>query len=216
MKQLNYLKRLASLAGIILLFGVAAIAFQAPASTVGSAKVDSAPRVVRRTVLENGKIQFEYADGTMRIVPSKSAVPSSPADPQESSGTTAAGTTPDETIPVAPPSWLKDPETNRRFLKAMGDYYDYRSSGLQHRSRVFAWQLFSSKIIFVIVLLLVGAGIVFAALQFRAGLAGVTEIDLSPTSIKVSSPVLGVIILVISLAFFYLYLVYVYPISELV
>jgi hypothetical protein len=32
----------------------------------------------------------------------------------------------------------------------------------------------------------------------------------------VSSPVLGVIILVISLGFFYLYLVYVYPISEIV
>jgi len=31
----------------------------------------------------------------------------------------------------------------------------------------------------------------------------------------VSSPVLGVVILVISLAFFYLYLVHVYPISEL-
>jgi len=31
----------------------------------------------------------------------------------------------------------------------------------------------------------------------------------------VSSPVLGVIILVISLAFFYLYLVFVYPIKEI-
>jgi hypothetical protein len=43
-----------------------------------------------------------------------------------------------------------------------------------------------------------------------------TEIDLSTSSVKVSSPVLGVIILVISLAFFCLYLVYVYPISEVV
>jgi len=31
----------------------------------------------------------------------------------------------------------------------------------------------------------------------------------------VASPVLGVVILVISLAFFYLYLVYVYPIEEI-
>jgi hypothetical protein len=34
-------------------------------------------------------------------------------------------------------------------------------------------------------------------------------------SVKVSSPVLGVIILFIALAFFSLYLVYVYPISEI-
>jgi hypothetical protein len=40
-------------------------------------------------------------------------------------------------------------------------------------------------------------------------------LDLSTAGLKVSSPVLGVIILVISLAFFYLYLVYVYPISEI-
>jgi hypothetical protein len=71
--------------------------------------------------------------------------------------------------------------------------------------------------------MLVGAGIVFAALQFRIGLKRTTadardiatELDLSTKGVKVSSPVLGVIILVISFAFFYLYLVYVYPITEL-
>jgi hypothetical protein len=98
---------------------------------------------------------------------------------------------------------------------------------------VFEWQLFSSKVTFLTVLLLVAAGIVFAAIQFRVGLARrrqdakenaaqpddkgmVTELELGTTGIKVSSPVLGVIILLISLAFFYLYLVYVYPISELI
>ena len=102
--------------------------------------------------------------------------------------------------------------------------YEYRASGLLHRRRVFEWQLISSKIIFVTVLLLVASGIVFAALQFRAGLKRttsdaqdeVTSLDISTTSIKVSSPILGVIILVISLVFFYLYLAYVYPITELV
>ena len=72
--------------------------------------------------------------------------------------------------------------------------------------------------------MLVGSGVVFAAIQFRAGLKRprsaapdeATQIDLSAGSVKVSSPVLGVIILVISLGFFYLYLVYVYPISEIV
>jgi hypothetical protein len=42
-----------------------------------------------------------------------------------------------------------------------------------------------------------------------------TELEISKSGVKVSSPILGVIILVISLAFFYLYLVYVYPIEEI-
>lgn len=42
-----------------------------------------------------------------------------------------------------------------------------------------------------------------------------TTLEASPTGIKVSSPVLGVILLVISLLFFYLYLVHIYPIEEI-
>lgn len=154
------------------------------------------------------------ADGSTRQVDQASA-------PETASP--AAGTSPDGMAPAAPPSWLKDPATNAAFLSAMRAYYAYRETGLTQRQHVFAWQLLSSKIIFVVVLLLVGAGIVFAAIQFGVGLRRTaaahdeaTSIDLSTTSIKVSSPVLGVIILFIALAFFYLYLVYVYPISEIV
>jgi hypothetical protein len=72
-----------------------------------------------------------------------------------------------------------------------------------------------------VVIVLVLAGIYFAAVQFHYGMkhrkpgeAGEesTEFVVSLKSLKVKSPVLGVIILVISLVFFYLYLVYVYPI----
>jgi hypothetical protein len=169
-------------------------------------------------VLADGSIQFEFADGTTRRQPA-------PAPAGGGSTPTTAGDPADVGIvPVEPPVWLTDPATNRAFLEAMTAYYAYRASGLEHRRRVFQWQLLSSKIIFVTVLMLVASGILFAAIQFRAGLKrkdadardAATEIDLSTSSLKVSSPVLGVIILVISLAFFYLYLVYVYPISELI
>ncbi len=185
-----------------------------------------APGIVSRAIQPDGTIELTYSDGTKRRVALDSAAAS------------GAGSVASEAAsPVAPPEWLKDPATNQAFLDAMGEYYRYRASGLRHRSRVFEWQLVSSKLIFVTVLMLVGAGMVFAAIQFRVGLkrprvegpdgaspgaptavAAVdvaTQIDLSATSVKVSSPVLGVIILVISLAFFYLYLVYVYPISEI-
>lgn len=132
---------------------------------------------------------------------------------------------------------------------AVRSYYEYRTTGFDHRARVFEWQLLSSKVIFVIVLALVTIGIYFSWLQFRAGLVpqaaaapapdgaakdaagGAAEkapadkapapgadtrttISLSGKGIEVTSPVLGVIILTISLAFLYLYLVYVYPIED--
>ena len=166
-----------------------------------------AARIVLRRVLDDGSVELTNADGTTRIVAKSS--------PEQ------------ELEPVAPPEWLDDPATRQAFLRAMAEYYSYRASGLQHRRSVFEWQLLSSKVTFVTVLLLVGAGIVFAAVQFSAGLARrvgqetsdketATQLELATTGIKVTSPVLGVIILIISLAFFYLYLVYVYPISELV
>lgn len=218
---------LAGVVSVWLLAGVAAAQGGAPPSApTGEAQSPGAgtPRIVSRTIQPDGTIELTYSDGTKRRVALDSATASG-------SGASEAAS------PVAPPEWLKDPATNQAFLDAMGEYYRYRASGLRHRGRVFEWQLLSSKLIFVTVLMLVGAGMIFAAIQFRVGLkrprveapAGAntgaaaavataevaTQIDLSATSVKVSSPVLGVIILVISLAFFYLYLVYVYPISEI-
>ena len=131
----------------------------------------------------------------------------------------------DPARPQSLPNSSKDPETNRLYEKALQDYYSYRSYGLQHRKAVFQWQLFSAKLIFIIVLGLVTCGVIFAAIQFRKGIKEQTlgktnndnlstEMELTTKGIKINSPVLGVIILTISLAFFYLYLVYVYPIEN--
>ncbi len=104
---------------------------------------------------------------------------------------------------------------------------EYQLFGLQHRIKTLQWNYTSTIIIFWCVIFLVFSGIVFAGLQFykafyakniiagtqNAGIA--TEVEASLKGIKVSSPVLGVIILTLSLLFFYLYLMYVYPISEI-
>jgi len=127
---------------------------------------------------------------------------------------------------------LSDSATRRRYLDAMQRYYEYRANGYAYRSRVFEWQLSSSRLIFVTVLTLVGAGIYFAAVQFRvamraaapravaaespepSGMTLATQFEVSAKGIVVNSSVLGLIILSLSLAFFYLYLVYVYPITD--
>ena len=102
----------------------------------------------------------------------------------------------------------------------------------QHQQRVFAWQLFSSKVIFWTVILIVICGLAFSALQFYASFKTPaaepnnarmpidetpgnrqTEIEISPQSLKVRTSVMGVIILTLSLSFFYLYLKFVYPVQ---
>jgi hypothetical protein len=144
---------------------------------------------------------------------------------EQSGGAIAMPSAPDAVV-------LADAATRQRYLQAMQRYYEYRADGYAYRSRVFEWQLLSSRLIFIVVLTLVGAGMYFAAVQFRMAmrasgtpaLAGAavaepaipmgTQLEFSTKGVVVNSSVMGVIILSLSLAFFYLYLVYVYPIEN--
>lgn len=102
----------------------------------------------------------------------------------------------------------------------------YNLFGLEHRKRSLQWNLTSTIIIFWSVIFLVLCGIIFAGIQFYSSLYSknkpgdpvqslATNLEANMQGIKVSSPVLGVIILMISMLFFYLYLKYVYPITEI-
>lgn len=137
-------------------------------------------------------------------------------------------------MPTAPAAAiLANPETRRQYLTAMQRYYEYKADGYAYRSRVFEWQLLSSRLIFFVVLALVGAGLYFAAVQFRLAMRAApdksgapaqpaagsatslaTNLEISAKGVVMSSSVMGVIILGLSLAFFYLYLAYVYPIKN--
>ncbi|HEX2165180.1 MAG TPA: hypothetical protein VHM02_14645, partial [Thermoanaerobaculia bacterium] len=142
---------------------------------------------------------------------------------------------------AAPPARLpaewEDETTRAAYLAAVRAYYDYRRSGLDHRRGVFAWQLVSSKVIFVVVVLLVLSGVYFSGVQFHLTLAAWKaaaaraakgeaaagpgpdalggEIKAGLDKVEVRSPVLGVIILALSFLFFYLYIVHVHPIREI-
>lgn len=101
---------------------------------------------------------------------------------------------------------------------AFREYYDYRVDAFKHRHRLFQWQYYSSIAIFVTVIIIVAVGIYFSWRQFHEAKnkakLGTTKIEAGEAGFSISSPVLGVIILLISLAFFYLYLVHVYPIND--
>ncbi len=120
---------------------------------------------------------------------------------------------------IFPTVWcaeITDSETQTVCWAAYRNGLDYYDRGLEHRTKVIEWQHTSTIVIFFVVLFLVGTGIYFAWVQFKSGENSKSnnEIEVSLTGVKVSSPILGVIILVLSLAFFYLYLRYVYPVTE--
>ena len=113
---------------------------------------------------------------------------------------------------------MLDADGKAAMQDSLAAYYDYRSQGFVHRAKVFAWQHISTVLIFFMVMLIVLAGLYFSWMQFRTisnpNDMKESSIELGSAGIKVTSPVLGVIILAISLAFFYLYLIHIYPVVD--
>jgi hypothetical protein len=180
--------------------------------------------VINRTIEPDGSLRIEYSDGT--TVTHRRPAGDGAAEPATDPATPPAGG-PRKTLPMprAPDPVVQDTRVLEKYAEASAEYYQYLASGYRYRHQVFQWQLFSSRVIFAAVLVLVFSGILFAGTQFYVGLRrakpgalpadAVTEFEASLRGVKVSSPILGVIVLAISLAFFYLYLVYVYPISDI-
>lgn len=126
--------------------------------------------------------------------------------------------------PEPVPEQYLDEAGKEALQQSLQSYYEYRTQGFEHRQRVFEWQLLSSRVIFFVVIFLVITGVYFSWLQFKVDLqrekdggqkSSPSTVKASSGGLEVSSPVLGVIILVISLLFFYLYLAHVYPIEEI-
>ena len=140
-------------------------------------------------------------------------------DPQQKSDHDPGVTTGSKGSKIFPVVWcvdIDDEVTKSLCWKAYRNGLNYYEFGLSHRQNVLEWQHISTKIILFVVLTLVGMGLYFAWVQFQKGetLNTDNKIELSANGLKISSPVLGVIILALSLGFFYLYLVHVYPITE--
>lgn len=105
--------------------------------------------------------------------------------------------------------------------------YKNHEDMLAYKKKVFYWQFISSVIIFFVVILIVIAGIYFAGKQFWLSVERVKErtqansetdtqttVKISASGLEIQSSLIGLMILVISIAFFYLYLIHVYPIEE--
>lgn len=102
--------------------------------------------------------------------------------------------------------------------------YQYYQKSLDHRYATFSWQATSTKLIFLLVIGIVLCGLLFSFIHFKNALkqheknpnltAEASSLEVSMQGVKINSSVIGLIILALSLGFFYLYLVYVYPINQ--
>jgi hypothetical protein len=119
------------------------------------------------------------------------------------------------------------PEGQIACKEAVKGFFVYTRDGFVHRMNVFQKQYWLSFGIFLVAVALVFLGMYFAWVQFSLSMqsrakpdsSGATDdlntqLSLSMSEVKVNSPVLGVIILIISLAFFYMYLVFVFPVHD--
>ncbi len=104
-----------------------------------------------------------------------------------------------------------DPE----YARAIARYQIARQNDalfqIQRNQRVLAWQDMTTKVTFVLVILIVLAGLCLSAIQFRK----LSNIDLSVSTqgVHLTTSLVGVAILTLSIAFLDLYLVFVYPIK---
>jgi hypothetical protein len=157
-------------------------------------------------VLVDGTVKFTDCKGT-------SVTMSSPSNPS------ALATTPDSV----------DLQTQTKYEESLRARYDYENYSYAHAKRTFDWQDWSGRIIFWMVMALVGTGLVFSFIHFVAGLRrpvatsdkkpetldDAIEFEATLQGIKLKSSVLGLAILTMSMVFFYMYLKFVYPITNI-
>ena len=149
----------------------------------------------------------------------------------------ASETSPSPGVSAKDPLLGNGPAETPKMLEAREEYVVY---AWKNRRDAFAWQSISTKMIFLIVIFVVLAGLYLSWMQFRAahkmpmkitapsagtlpsaGTPGdqldakTTSIELNTGGLKITSSVIGLVILTLSIVFFFLYLKFVYPIIQL-
>lgn len=90
----------------------------------------------------------------------------------------------------------------------------YEERRLDQRARTFAWQQRSTELIFWLVVLIVLSGLALSFWHVYRKESAPTKLTIGGKGVEVSSRLVGVLVFVLSLVFFYLYVKTVYPISE--
>jgi hypothetical protein len=104
----------------------------------------------------------------------------------------------------------QDPELEKAYNAARKKQYEYLSAVMDVNLRALEAQRFASWVILLLVVLVVVSGTAFAGYQLWKGVsaAGVqpsSDLEVSASKVRVTSSVVGVVVLTISLVFLYIY-----------
>ncbi|WP_336942824.1 hypothetical protein [Acinetobacter modestus] len=114
---------------------------------------------------------------------------------------------------------IEDKETSELRKSYLKKQIKYTDQLMEKNLAVLEWQLFASNIILWMVVALVFSGILFSAYQLIKGAStkdfGENTAEFDSQKIKVTSSVVGIVVLTISLTFFYLFIKEVYNIKVL-
>lgn len=91
---------------------------------------------------------------------------------------------------------------------------EYEEKRLAQRAATFAWQQRSTELIFALVVLIVVSGLGLSFWHVYRKESAPTKFTVGEKGVEVSSRLVGVVVFILSLVFFYLYVKTVYPISE--
>jgi hypothetical protein len=91
----------------------------------------------------------------------------------------------------------------------------YDAANFEHIMRALYWQHIWAMMSFMLVLLVVCLGLYLSYLEFRPGDTRIHTFKVGEKGFELSSPVLGLIILALSLGFFSVYLINGLPITQL-
>lgn len=111
---------------------------------------------------------------------------------------------------------MKSP-LQQKYAQYQMQHYDELIALSQHRVNVFRWQERASEVMLWVVVLVVIAGLAFSAIQLfdalRVGRDTNGNIELSAQGIKVTSSVVGVVVLALSIAFVVIFVNQIYSVQ---
>jgi hypothetical protein len=104
----------------------------------------------------------------------------------------------------------KDEDLYSKYEEVKKKEYDYQAKLMDFNLETFQTQWIQTYTIMALVVVVVFAGVVFSAFQLwkSVGAAGVqlnSEMEMSAKNVRITSSVVGVVVLVISVAFLYIY-----------
>lgn len=113
-----------------------------------------------------------------------------------------------------------DPSLQKAYLDAKKKEYEYLTAIMDINIGAFRAQRIASAVVLFLVVVVVVAGIAFAGFQLWksvsvAGVQSSNELEVSASKVRITSSVVGVVVLTISLVFLYIYTQEVYHIRIL-